>query len=364
MERKSRAQLNTATAAFHASSDETEKEALRSLTYELSNVWFRLSEHVKAHVERAKQNVTDKIWALKRGVAVAERNITWQQAVLRESVAAAKRDKTDKQRLLKQNETDYAEKKDDFEYANVSYQMAVSNYNRANHMSEWINVVNEKPATGAMEDFRQFIQRTMGAGELYNKSHEHNRSHDGIDQAQVAGLVRARTMPQFDVVEAEEGTVLHFEQALKAESVSLAKAHAEAQKVEEYLLGMKQRVHESIQNMTRDIYTDTKTLVDDNVRTLHNVHVALKNRTVENSLAQIVQAGVDIVYLQQQLARVLRESDTNHHGTTTVKQLADNPLALVEERVGSTAEEKPPFPPNFPPEFPPEFPQSLRQFLP
>ena len=39
-------------------------------------------------------------------------------------------------------------------------------------------------------------------------------------------------MPQFEVVEAEEGTVLHFEQALKAESLALKHAHAEAQQVE------------------------------------------------------------------------------------------------------------------------------------
>ena len=45
-------------------------------------------------------------------------------------------------------------------------------------------------------------------------------------------LVQARSMPQFEVVETEEGTVLHFEQALKAESLALKHAHAEAQQVE------------------------------------------------------------------------------------------------------------------------------------
>ena len=76
-----------------------------------------------------------------------------------------------------------------------------------------------------------------------------------------------------------------------------------------YLVGMQEHVKEAIHNMTQDIYTDTKTAVDDNVRSLHNVHVELKGRTVDKSLADIVQAGVDIVFLKQRLAEVLLEAN-------------------------------------------------------
>ncbi len=36
---------------------------------------------------QAQHNVTDKIWALKRGVAAAKQNITWQKAVQRMKIA-------------------------------------------------------------------------------------------------------------------------------------------------------------------------------------------------------------------------------------------------------------------------------------
>ena len=263
--------------------EKLEMSALRSLTYEMSNVWQQLASSVSIHVQRSQIKVEEK-----------KLNVTTQRRHYDADTVT-------------------------YQHANRTVSKAIRVVKNVNKTTKWMNIIQSTSSNNQKQinTLKLFVNKITTAEKMNAINNNGDTHTDGLSSKQIVE-------PSM-----QKDSIPDLKHALTMESVALQAAHGAATHVQYYLTNLQIKVSTTVSKMYRNIQQTLRTNLEHNHHQINNVNNKLNNRTSEIIFQNIVQNGVDIMHIKETIKLKRGVMEDRLKETMNVKQAIENPLNML-----------------------------------